>query len=171
MGLKAPPPSLTKSRRTNSRSARRIIPSAIPNRHSLPRSTARCDRTRRAAAAAWSGRSARTRRAKSPMDSFAVTSQSFAKKLRPLLVRYSRRRNGAGAVTVSNLAHQQQLRHRPASHDGWSRLGVTAVRTAHARFGIDLAATRSGRTRAMSSVSQYSSYREILPSLKWITKA
>ena len=37
-------------------------------------------------------------------------------------------------------------------------------------LGIDLAEIRSGRTRAIRSVSQYSSYRAILPSLKLITK-
>jgi hypothetical protein len=38
-------------------------------------------------------------------------------------------------------------------------------------LGIALAAIRSGSTRAIRSVSQYSSYRAILPSRKWITKA
>ena len=50
-------------------------------------------------------------------------------------------------------------------------LGIILGRCTQAGLGIDLAAMRSGRTRAIRSVSQYSSYRAIFPSLKWITNA
>ena len=61
------------------------------------------------------------------------------------------------------------VRHDFTSFD-FAHVAFDATEPVQPVLDIDLAAMRSGRTRAIKSVSQYSSYRAILPSRKWITK-